>query len=89
MLRRFGGLEGFCAEWVRHIREAMTGKRSISAALRSFQAIARVIELASKQDRKFGPPVSRLSDKQLEQEHQLWQQLIETKVSQSDPNSST
>ena len=63
MTLRFGGVEGLCREWMRHLNAAEPGSRT---ALNTFLAIARMAELLEPSRPPEG--ISQLTDEELQQE---------------------
>ena len=66
MFRRFGGVDGLCAEWTDAIKAARAARPGSKMVLDSFRAIFCLMELAKAEEEKKGPCVEAMSDKQLD-----------------------
>ena len=66
MFRRFGGVDGLCAEWTDAIKAARAARPGSKMVLDSFRAIFRLMELAQAEEEKKDPCVEAMSDEELE-----------------------
>ena len=66
MFRRFGGVEGLCAEWTDAIKAACAARPGSKMVLDSFRAILRIMELAEAEKEKKDPCVEAMSDEELD-----------------------
>jgi hypothetical protein len=63
MLRRFGGVGGFCQAWTEHLATTPAGSRW---ALQAFSAVFKLLEIAEAEWQS--QDYSVLSDEEIEQE---------------------